>query len=378
MIFKKFILATLCILSLILLGSILVKTFPAPQGAGQTFSQAKHPQKHWWHPKILPSLQHKREAWDENLWKLTSETRLWPLMGRVAKRPFLVILVASAPGNERRRDAIRSVWGRRVMDHPVTLPLFLVGTSDVEEEDQLVQDESKVHQDILLGSYQDTYRNLTLKTVHGLRWIAEHLKPRYTLKTDDDCFVNVPILHDVLIAADFPLTVKVSKSTSSKTTSSGLNSLHTTPSQSIPDVFVEASSPLYVGDIRWDNTVVRDPDSRWYVSEQDFSAVQYPPYCSGAGYVLDAAALDVFAALVRHVHPFANEDAYVGTVLREAGVTPLQSARFASRSLSYRTCNLLYFVVLHGVSAVDQKSLAHTVRKARWQCRGEEIVLGWN
>ena len=51
-----------------------------------------------------------------------------------------------------------------------------------------------VYKDILRLDYQDTYENLTNKTVLTLRWIAEKCEPKYVLKTDDDCFVNILVL----------------------------------------------------------------------------------------------------------------------------------------------------------------------------------------
>ena len=44
-------------------------------------------------------------------------------------------------------------------------------------------------------AFQDSYHNLTLKTVMGLKWMSifcPHAK--FILKTDDDIYVNVPLL----------------------------------------------------------------------------------------------------------------------------------------------------------------------------------------
>ncbi len=46
---------------------------------------------------------------------------------------------------------------------------------------------------------QDTYLNLTLKTVMGLKWTAKFCNvAEFVMKTDDDIFVNVPLLLDAL------------------------------------------------------------------------------------------------------------------------------------------------------------------------------------
>ena len=42
--------------------------------------------------------------------------------------------------------------------------------------------------------------NLTIKSVMGLKWSAIFCpQARHVLKTDDDIFVNVPLLHKVLL-----------------------------------------------------------------------------------------------------------------------------------------------------------------------------------
>ena len=48
---------------------------------------------------------------------------------------------------------------------------------------------------IILFFFQDTYQNLTIKTVMGLKWMSIFCpKAKYVLKTDDDIFVNIPLL----------------------------------------------------------------------------------------------------------------------------------------------------------------------------------------
>ncbi|CAN8000414.1 unnamed protein product, partial [Ixodes hexagonus] len=236
--------------------------------------------------------------------------------------PSLAILIASAPENLRQRKAIRAAWSREQNgSHILALSFFLIGKTEDPIRDKIVMDEVNDEGDILLGDYKDSYRNLTLKTVHGLNWAGTNLKPFYVLKTDDDCFVNTEVLNN---------------------------------SSSVFSELEEYPSPLYVGSMRWENVVVRDPQSRWFVSKQDYSPSRYPPYTSGAGYILDASALRLFIRTARYVRPFANEDAYVGTVMHEAGVMPRQSSRFSARSSRFWTCNLLYLVVIHGVLPEEQ------------------------
>ena len=54
---------------------------------------------------------------------------------------------------------------------------------------------------IQLAFFQDSYHNLTLKTVMGLKWVKDHCsQARFVMKTDDDIFVNLPKLHKALLA----------------------------------------------------------------------------------------------------------------------------------------------------------------------------------
>ena len=48
--------------------------------------------------------------------------------------------------------------------------------------------------------FQDTYHNLTLKTIMGLKWTSIFCsQARFVLKTDDDIYVNVELLSQSLI-----------------------------------------------------------------------------------------------------------------------------------------------------------------------------------
>ena len=49
--------------------------------------------------------------------------------------------------------------------------------------------------DLIVAESQDTYNNLTLKTMAIMEWVSTYCnKAGYVLKTDDDMFINVPNL----------------------------------------------------------------------------------------------------------------------------------------------------------------------------------------
>ena len=60
--------------------------------------------------------------------------------------------------------------------------------------------------------FQDIYYNLTLKTVMGLKWTSIYCnQAKYIMKTDDDIFVNIPLLHRAAVKeAQAPFTNQIS------------------------------------------------------------------------------------------------------------------------------------------------------------------------
>nr|XP_019840742.1 PREDICTED: beta-1,3-galactosyltransferase 4 [Bos indicus] len=102
--------------------------------------------------------------------------------------PFLLILVCTAPDNLNQRNAIRASWGRlREVRGLRVQTVFLLGEPGWGSRGSDLVWESAAHGDIMQAAFQDSYRNLTLKTLSGLSWADRHCPTaRYILKTDDD------------------------------------------------------------------------------------------------------------------------------------------------------------------------------------------------
>jgi len=48
------------------------------------------------------------------------------------------------------------------------------------------------HRDLVQGNFTDSYKNMTLKAVLGLRWMSEYCSHApFAVKTDDDTFLNI-------------------------------------------------------------------------------------------------------------------------------------------------------------------------------------------
>ncbi|KAH3696321.1 beta-1,3-galactosyltransferase 5-like [Dreissena polymorpha] len=282
-------------------------------------------------------------------WNIQSYHDSYSLKPRCMNDTRTVILITSAVNNFQRRNSIRNTWCSPFNFNLSSLPwtcVFLVGRSLNANDYLNLQTESRKYNDILTGSYLDSYRNLTVKIMHGFDWVRQFCKSDYVLKTDDDVYVNTLLLDEL-----------VSKNTQ--------------------------KSDVYIGLVMQTDSrleVIRNPESRWFVSMDEYPSSHYPPYASGMGYLLSK---DVVAKVVdasKYILPFANEDAYVGVLINNIGVRPVRSGRFTLTGSGLRTCNLVYLVVVHHISAEEQYTMMERSKKAQQTCLEptELSVHAWN
>lgn len=216
----------------------------------------------------------------------------------------MVILIHSHHPHTDRRSAIRSTWGTAVRwgtwPHEkqnrscAGLRLaFVFGLHRDPGLNDLIAEENTRFDDIVQGDFADSYQNMTLKSLLGLKIVDERCPGvRYLLKTDDDMIVNLPYLLDLL------------------------NHMHANLSRSI-------MGPLNVG-----SRVYRH--GKWKLSKSEFPFDYFPPYESGSAYVITGDLIhDLFvtAEYVPHIHV---DDVYVTGILgRILNVTHVRQHGFA-------------------------------------------------
>ena len=108
----------------------------------------------------------------------------------------LVMLITSSEGHMDRRKAIRSTWANPERMKPYVIRrVFLFGRQSMRLQAEL-ENENLLYGDILQGDFEDTYRNLTLKTIMGYTWFRQNCpQAELLMKTDDDMFINtIPLL----------------------------------------------------------------------------------------------------------------------------------------------------------------------------------------
>ena len=113
----------------------------------------------------------------------------------------LFLGIWSAPNYvySNRRKLIRETWLKHVKDphyHRGLLDVigygFILGQTSNQTAQKEIEEESKIYGDILQVKMDDTYRNLTLKTVSILNWVnSNYAHADFAIKIDDDVYVNV-------------------------------------------------------------------------------------------------------------------------------------------------------------------------------------------
>ena len=276
--------------------------------------------------------------------KWTVESYDIPLLEKpeCSKQDKIVILISSAPENSNRRQAIRETWcdpKNYNLEDPPWKCIFLIGRTSQRQLDILVEDEASSHQDILIGSYIDSYRNLTIKILHGLYWASSACRAPYVLKTDDDVYVNTKVLSRLV--------------------------LENTPSTNVYIGLVQQN----INKLR----VIRNPLNKWHVTFEEFPETHYPPYAVGMGYILSADVAQRVVNISKYFVPFANEDAYVGVLADKLDIQPLRSGRFTLTSYGLSRCNFVYVVVVHQVKSEEQRNLLQRTHEAFRTCsQGED------
>lgn len=219
------------------------------------------------------------------------------------QNPFLVLMVPVAPQQLEARNAIRSTWGTETnVQGKLVMTMFVVGLPDgpdMNKTQQELDEESRQHGDLLQSNFTDTYVNLTIKTMVIMDWLATRCpQASYSMKVDSDMFLNIENLMTLLLDPKTP------------------------------------KHNYITGMMMWNQPVIRDKNSKWYVPEELYPKKNYPVYLLGMGYVFSNDLPPKIVEASKNIKPFNIEDAYVGACLKLLGIQP-SSPRDPSQFRSY-------------------------------------------
>ncbi|KAG2470436.1 beta-1,3-galactosyltransferase 2-like [Polypterus senegalus] len=258
------------------------------------------------------------------------------------KPPFLVLMIPVAPENRKVRDVIRETWGDENSMPTVTIRrIFYLGLPSQNRRGGLQEElerESRRHHDLVQKDFQDTYLNLTIKTMMMMDWLASYCpKASYAMKIDTDMFLNVDTLVNKLLQPQAP----------------------------------HAKVNFITGNVLHFGIIRRDQDSKWYMPFKLVPGLFYPTYVSGIGYVFSVDLAQKILSASLSVVPVYLEDVYVGMCLQELGIQPTQPADsnwFSLYPVAYSRCR---FSRLISVSHLEPDQLLYIwkdLEKAKDHC----------
>ncbi|XP_061673737.1 beta-1,3-galactosyltransferase 1 [Syngnathoides biaculeatus] len=236
------------------------------------------------------------------------------------RNPFLVFMVPVSPQDFSAREAIRKTWGSAEEN---TITLFYMGVPEggpVRTIQDMLDQEKRKYSDVIQMNFVDSYKNLTIKTMMIMNWLAINCaNASYAMKVDADIFVNVFYLMKLL-----------------------------------------SSSPrngYITGSVITNGKPRRNHNSKWHLSEHLYSENSFPPYVSGAGYVFSIDLASKLSWASRFVLRIPLEDVYVGLCLNVLGIRPVFSRiwlefrnLFEIGNLVYDRCTFAKLVLVNGFS----------------------------
>ena len=200
----------------------------------------------------------------------------------------LLALIKSHPKHAERRKLVRTTWGRydQTQNSYDFRRFFLVGTAQGKELKTVVSEEEEEFGDIVTGNFEDTFYNLSEKAEVGFEWSYKHCSFEYLLETDDDVFINIPLILEKIRDQVFPKT------------------------------------DAYLGNVKLNSLVVRNETGmyqKYSVSFEEYAGLRYQPYCSGGAYIFSSDVIEKILPFVRQ-NPFSIDDVYIGMLVYNAGV----------------------------------------------------------
>ena len=197
----------------------------------------------------------------------------------------LLIIILTIHNNIQQRNALRETWLTHSKNNTANVRYaFLLGeVNDAKLKADVIK-ESDLFRDIIKEDFVDVYSNLTYKTMMGFKWAATKCGvTKAVLKTDDDMYINVPNVLDIV--------------------RNNFSSLQ----KNVVGSCVQRTDPL------------GNPKSKWFTSINSYPRKFYPGFCSGTGYLTSINVAQKVFKISTHVPFFHLEDVYVALCVQKLG-----------------------------------------------------------
>ena len=213
-------------------------------------------------------------------------------------------------GNTKGTDPV--TWDSKFS----TQLFFILGlTEGSQSPSQDIIEENNIHGDILVENFIDNYLNLTLKSVFMLKYFKDSCNSaKFFIKVDDDVFLHIPKLQDILSNASLP-------------------------------------SDMILGRLNCGGRPISDPRHKWHAPRYLFPYSQYPEYMGGASYIISATMVTPLFNVAMATPLFHVEDVFVtGICAAKLGVCLVDNAGFHYTELPVNACWHQKAIMSHGLS----------------------------
>ncbi|XP_066450021.1 beta-1,3-galactosyltransferase 5-like [Eleutherodactylus coqui] len=229
--------------------------------------------------------------------------------------PSVILAIKSHPGARRRRFAVRQTWATEQELKGYKLRrFFLLGRTEVQGQMEMVRLESATYGDILQWDMTEGHHNLSLKERCLLEWLHHNLpEVEYIFKGDDDVFVNVELMIDLI--RDFG-------------------------SPNIIHGFHQNRPP-----------VMRH--TKYRITQTLYPMEFYPGFVSGGGFIFSGLSVPRLYEASRKIPVFPLDDVYFGFLALAAKLIFRHDPRFYVSGLKYEVCRYKKAMVVHGISPDD-------------------------
>ena len=231
----------------------------------------------------------------------------------------ILIYIFSAVKNIDQRVAIRASWGNSTLLKEKAKVVYIIGrTSDMDIKKH-VEEESNKFKDIVQGDFIDSYYGLANKSITAVNWIHKYCNSvKVLIKADDDLALDI----ERIIKSIIPYFNQTRH----------LMCFVMTP------------------------PVIRNKNSKFYVSFDEYPDKFYPTYCNGWVYMYTEDIVEELCKYLAQTEPFKIEDVWTtGIVMKN-----LQNLTRIHMPMLF---NGPHKAVLHGARASSMKSSVSKVLK---------------
>ncbi|CAH8565346.1 unnamed protein product [Schistosoma turkestanicum] len=151
--------------------------------------------------------------------------------------------------------------------------------------------EADLHDDLLIGSFHDTYYNLTKKLIFGFRWLSAF------------CPRQVPLY--LFIDDDYDLVPKNVITFYNNYTEDYLRNMN--------GGYIRSSRTVF-------RPMVNETSSVWAMTVKEFPWINYPPYYYGLTYVIGASLVHRLAIASAFIKELRIDDAYLGVLFDKLNI----------------------------------------------------------